>query len=765
MSFRRFASIFLLLSLTAVHVAAQQDTGATIEVAPFFGGSFKAGQWLPLRVTASNDGPDRQALVRAGTGTGASYDTPVELPRGARKALVVYVRPEGFARSVTVRLLEGERELARTDVKVDGWSGSTEAIGLLASRPLVAPHPVGSRQIPVATLQFTLDDLPPRAEGLSSFAALVVDGVPLDGLSTAQATALDDWVRSGGQLVVGTGADPRTLQTLPDTLRIASHGAAAPQSVQDTVLAALGPDARITAVTLKAAAGAMAIDPLAVQKEWGRGRVTVLAFSLSDPALQQLPRETELWRTLLRLRQFDPNVPPDISVEDMQAQQLTQALYNLPALALPPLNVLAALLIIYIVLVGPVLYLLLRRLDRQAWAWVAIPALTVLFSAGTYGYGLRIRGNDVILNQISIVQPASDRARVRTYAGIFSPSARSYNVDIDGDALTRSLQFDPKIWGGEPGRPATKGQFLQGSSGVRNLEVAQWAMSTFAAQATLPFGPITARMELGDNVLRGVVRNGGAARLRDVALVQANRAVRIGDLLPGTEKPVELPLDNTGGMMGESLSMRLFQGRWNPNAGPPPPELRLPIQIVDSLYSYNPWARGAEPMLLGWLDTSPLTMRVSNSRVLHQQLTLVEVPVELSYGAAVTFPRGWVRAQFETARPEQGTCMTQWGPGALLTSSVLTATLRLPPVAQQLDVTKATIFTEIDGPPPDRVMIETYDWRAHEWTRQAETLGMLDLSDPARFIGNRELRVRLSIAATMMGGGCINVSAAVGGRR
>jgi hypothetical protein len=124
-------------------------------------------------------------------------------------------------------------------------------------------------------------------------------------------------------------------------------------------------------------------------------------------------------------------------------------LFNLPALALPPLTTLALLLIAYIVLVSPVLYLLLRRLDRLAWAWVAIPALTLFFSAVAYGYGLHIRGNEVVLNEISIVQPVGGRAHVRTYAGIFSPTMRSYDVMIDGDALTCPLSAGPKMMGSQ----------------------------------------------------------------------------------------------------------------------------------------------------------------------------------------------------------------------------------------------------------------------------------------------------------------------------
>ena len=49
------------------------------------------------------------------------------------------------------------------------------------------------------------------------------------------------------------------------------------------------------------------------------------------------------------------------------------AVANLPSLALPPITGLLVLLLGYIILVGPVNYLILSRLDRREWAWITVP--------------------------------------------------------------------------------------------------------------------------------------------------------------------------------------------------------------------------------------------------------------------------------------------------------------------------------------------------------------------------------------------------------
>ena len=105
---------------------------------------------------------------------------------------------------------------------------------------------------------------------------------------------------------------------------------------------------------------------------------------------------------------------------------MTQALANLPALEVPPAELLLAVIVGYILLIGPVSYLVLRRLDRRELAWITAPLLVVVFSACSYGIGTSLKGSQIIVNQISVVRSVSDgsAANVTTWAGIFSPGAR-----------------------------------------------------------------------------------------------------------------------------------------------------------------------------------------------------------------------------------------------------------------------------------------------------------------------------------------------------
>ena len=89
----------------------QADSPLTIQLDAGYGLRFRGDQWLPLRLTLSNDGPDvRGALrVRSESNPGLSattYSTSIDLPNQSRKQVFLYISIQGFARQVTVELVD-----------------------------------------------------------------------------------------------------------------------------------------------------------------------------------------------------------------------------------------------------------------------------------------------------------------------------------------------------------------------------------------------------------------------------------------------------------------------------------------------------------------------------------------------------------------------------------------------------------------------------------------------------------------------------------
>jgi len=770
MVYRRIAALLgalILLSvlqLPARVVAQGGQPDITLSAEPFFEGSYRPGSWLPVRITVGNSGSD--VLANVSVEAGSTYETALELPRGANKTLVLYVLPTGgFRRTAIARVTANGQELARADLALAALQPNARITGVLTEMPPVLPLPHSRPEAPEASIQLTPADLPARREGLAPFDLLILDGITLD-LGAEQKQALADWVRTGGQLVVGGGRLAETLAQLTPELQAATLAGTAPHA-PISLLPELG-DTAPEAVALVPAEGARSIATagdatVAVQRELGNGSVTVLGWGLAAPELAALPNNPAIWQRILRPAAGAMLMPGAPRVEDQQLQQLTMALSTLPVLANPPLGVLIGLLSAYILVVGPGLYLLLRKLDRQAWGWVAIPLITVLFALGAYGYGLRIRGNDIILNQVSIVDPLDGRSRVRLLAGLFSPRSATYAVRAAPEALFRPMGSE---FSGVPAA-TVGGRFKQGV-GIDNLEVAQWSMNSFAAEQMIDGQPLTAELTHAGNLLSGSVRNTGSVVVRDVALVHGQRVAKVGDIEPGQSKQVELKFDSNASNWGNSLSMLLLGDKWNFNQPRmPPADIRTKQSVLDSLYGM-PQGRQGQPTVLGWLDESPLALQIDNSRVLPQQTTLISLPVQLSYqaGASVEVPRGWIAPRTEVSQNAGGgPCMSQFGSGWYIDTGVMTSTLQLPPALRSLNVEQATVFVQPEGAAPANMTVELLDRSSGEWVGQAQGRNTFELEEPQRFFddaGALTLRVDLK-NAMQSGAGCIATDLALKG--
>lgn len=752
-------SLIVLAGVQPIFAAPPGQAAAIqLTVQPFFDSYYRAGTWLPLGVTLTNSGSD--VTARVGVHTNATYETVLELPRGAKKSAVLYFRPLGaFELTELVHVWVDGAEVASVQVPLKAVPPSRAVFGVLAEQPLTLPLPGGDQPIErVEWLPLRRADLPERGEGLSMFDVLVVDGAPLSELSIGQQQALADWVRMGGQLVTGGGKLEQLLSQLPAPLRAATPGPAVVAQPLALLpeLASAAPAATALLPVAGAAVLARAGDqPIAVQRALGTGRVTQLGFSLAAPELAALPAQSAFWSQIVEM-------PSKLELIDMQspeqarAQQFGMALMTLPVLALPPLGILAALLAIYVLVIGPGLYLVLRRLDRQAWGWVAIPAVTLIFSLGAYGYGLRLRGNDLILNQLTVVTPSGDRSLIQSYAGLFSPRSAAYDIDSSGDALFQPL---PNINFAGMQTAGDNVNFVQGSAGVRALNVPQWSMSSFIAEQMIEGTPVTVELTLSGSVLRGTVRNTGQATLRDATLFYHSRIVDLGSLAPGESRPLQIDLSTPAPQLPDaSLSMLLLRNKWDfSKPVQPPADVRLQQMTLDALIG-SPLDAPTEPMLLGWLDQPPLTLTVERSRVQHQHNTIIMQPVPVGYdpAAPLSLPPGWITPSFEASSATSGPCVTQLGSGWYIDQGSLTARLQIPVAARELPVSGATLQVQIDGP-QSKLQLDLYDWTTAQWQTQPEGQTTIELDEPARYLGEADaLLLRIALQEDQgKGSGCI----------
>jgi hypothetical protein len=769
--------------------------GITMRARPAFHGTYRPGSWLPLYLELENEGPDREVELQATLRSGASYATTLDLPNNSRKRVTLYAYLPLSMRRLNIRLLHAGTELQSQQVELQPTVSRAHTVAVV-SDGATAPRP--PTRLPdgasLSSTTFQPADLPTHALGLTSFDLLVLSDLPTADLSQAQIDALRAWVIRGGQLLIdgGPGAE-RTLAGMPADLQPATitefitrpadvlfaAGDAAPNSVP-LIRAEPTTDSAGRTAYLVPIAGLPAEAQL-IEQRYARGAVGLLPLPLGHPTLLTATEMPRIWADLLeQTSALSSNAgAPDLTLDAFVEGNLASALTGLPALQFPPVGVLALLIGIYIVVVGPGVYLVLRRLDRQALGWVIVPALTLMFAAGAYAFGYAQRGGDLVLNQLTYIEtfdatPAG--ARARSFAGLFSPTRQTYDLDIQSSGFEApllrpiSLQgpWDATLGGGS-------GILLQpeiGGAAVRDFEVAQWAMRALTADTLVDVAALQARLTLDGATLAGVVENTSDRLFEDVVLVQGDRVVRLGNLAPGEQRDVELPAhaEHNGRIAaGANLSSLIYgdiidqSGRMD--GAPIPSHLQLRIRILDAIFAYGPNPRGGHPLLIGWSATPTLDLVPAELRAERQHLALaVSEPQLIVSSAPIDLGAGWLHKRFTNA--QAGLCYGALGVGVGLGNDPVLLQLALPRDLYGFRPTELALLSDADGPWMAETQIELYNWEQDAW----EVLPGAGRSEPvlidrpAQFVGSHgKLRARLASTAADPSFGCIYLDATMKG--
>ncbi len=766
-------AILLLSAFSPPAVAAET---VQLEVRTMLAGRFEAGGWVAFAVDLANDGAPVSGYLTAESSDGVVRRF-VELPAGSRKQVALYVRPEAFARNVTITFVNDAGNSlgsATGDVRVlERTTGHVAVVGdpnamlrpQLISRATGLPDPI----------LLTPRDFPERPEPLRGLETIVW-AADSSGLGEAQRRSLERWVASGGQLVVLGGPDWQA--------RVAAFAALLPvEGLRGADATPISPLARWvgvdppTGVTTVTAAlgtlsdGAIALartsdgDLLASAIASGAGRITWIGVDLATEAFRAWAGAPQLWTRVIPDDRLLQQWGGGGIVDEEAASLLAQALSRLPSLDVPPAELLLAVIIGYILLIGPVSYLVLRRIDRRELAWVTAPLLVIVFSAMTWGIGISLKGSDVIVNQISVVRTTEDgsAAGVSTFAGVFSPTRATYDLTVRGEALLSGLLYggmDPTFGG-----IATQYLTEQGDPAhLRGMAIGVFGLQAVRADAVVAYAPsLSVEWKAGLDGVEGRVTNVGEQTVEDVAIISGAGGLLVGTLEAGESKTFLFRYLN---MTGSSASAQVYgQANWDPTTEG---QRRVLIrsQVIDSLVGYGGWAGRPDgspgidrgPFVIGWHpDTTPLEVEVDGHEAQRYAQT-----VEVISGRPALGP-GEVRlaaSQLSTEPIELVGDATQNEPGYIsLGNGEVTFRISLPLEASGIVPSQVTL---IAGNDPGMIFYDqqnlgsllpagyrmaVYDGAAAEWLDVGDlsVKSRYEMEDPARFLDEAgRILVRIS---------------------
>lgn len=452
--------LFCILCLGSVSVTVRAGEGACIIDAEMLPSDKSAYE---VQLTVENQGQDWEGTVRLtiaenyysgsyGSASTCAYDTLLSLPSGSTKQFVVKVPKDSMKRTdgmVKITLLDknGEITAQKEFNRLLQAQAKALSMGILSDEYSSLTYlDMGGNELyykgnnyPVKLVELNQDNLTSTLDALSF---LVIDNYNTSVLSAQTIERMEQWLDNGGVLIIGTGSDARdVLSGLPDLDIQYSKIYDQEEDKYDSY--------GYTYVDISQLPMAELVDKnnkyeetygvLALACPWGDGAVGVLPYSLYE-----LGDMDAFYYEGYSQEEFIENILWQVS--DYSASHYGSGRYsNNYSDARYTFNRFCRLLgngsnrlqfgglkiivILYVIFVGPVLYLILRFAKKRDLYWIAVPAATLAGVLLVYvaGRGFEVKGTNVFS---TTVEELSGKGNVQTYLRCYDAGHKEWDLRL-----------------------------------------------------------------------------------------------------------------------------------------------------------------------------------------------------------------------------------------------------------------------------------------------------------------------------------------------
>lgn len=295
--------------------------------------------------------------------------------------------------------------------------------------------------------------------------------------------------------------------------------------------------------------------PLVVRWQLGFGEVVFFGLDFDRPPLRDWSGRTAFLRRALNWAADERADESSQAYMGTESEDMIGKLRNaldsqFIGVTTVPFALVAMLVVIYILLIGPGDYLFVKRyLRRMELTWVTFPLIVVSVSVGAYWLAHWMKGDQLRVNQVEIVDVdvANNRVRGTVWTHFFTPRVAEYDLSIQPrypgeQPLDKSSQL--VSWLGLPGY-APGGMQASGAQGsmldrgfsfndslsaMDGVPVQLWSTKTITARWEAEAASLMPSQlrRIGEEMLQGQFTNETQVPLEDCLLLYGPWAYRLG---------------------------------------------------------------------------------------------------------------------------------------------------------------------------------------------------------------------------------------------
>lgn len=782
------ASVCAMLAISVLAFPGDARARVMAEVKIGIQGHLISRHWIPLEYTileVTDTGIEGELLVRT---IRMDEDNDIQL----LKSYSLPVKLKGddqFPYRIKVPVeISDETELLQFDLvndgniidtrilRVDGPSAKTQYYLVVGNEDQY--HIIESLITFAEVLNLEPSELPDQMVELDGVRCIVLADINLDDITESSWMALLDWLGAGGTLIitpdlVRDNIDGEKLReliplellgdtTVPDSEEVDDYVSKRAWMMSGRQVEKRGhyPPRLVSASLLHVNAPGSVVGyadhgvPIIIQRPLGMGSVWLCTLErVQSLIMERVPGRSsfveDIWKVLLS------------KVNRLPTGQFRTALATPEVATIKDLSRLIYWYVgIFFLVVGPVNYAILRRLDRREYILITVPIISLVVTGIAYFIGQHQRGGSsvAVRAQIQAGRAGQSLMSSRSNIGIMAENSRPFTIRSfrsDGRFIIYSELFS---YGDIEKIKKPVYQHFPDVAVVKDLALAKWAMYYGTIRTTVQYpDSLGAEISLSGFTLAGKLKNNLPFALEDSYLIFKDLELSLGNLEPGQERPFELALPPT---YKSSFSCSSGACSRYPKIKMEP--RRKEEQLKDAIFHFD---LKDVPFLMGWVKSpGPVVIELDPEAKSEEEFNLMifQLPLLIDSGT-VWVPPGASRIRAysyeegtepSVERVYSDTDFFMARKNEVIYDITMPVCINLPVKTESLEIkyrrTKSSRSRASMTESKNQIEYKLWDWNNYEWVQvqiSNEYEGSILIEDPERFLFFPEGIVKVKAAA------------------
>lgn len=426
---KRWKKILPILFIVASFFAGSSYAESIINmsVSPGYEGVLVTGTVVPIEVELKSTGADIQGKLKVSyrnddTEVYVATELPIQLIKGSAKKYVVpltieqdvYTYQEDQFLTVEVfnqsgKLLKnqvvGVSKITRNDEVIAGVMSDKYVGFTYFNLAKVQLNDGDTRSINTLKMNVTHFE---EARFLDGLDVLVVDGVD-ETVSDQGLVNIKQWVQNGGVLILSTGEQYGTQGQFHEVFEI--------KESEELAVDSLGDLNNITQITITDPTFIESLNQEGIySKAYGSGRIVMTSYSLSGKQIVESTTNTQVIATLIQNEVIDKGYKEEVDQNDFRG--LKNILNSVPREQMPSIKIIMTIISMYVLIVGPVGYLILKQKNLTTYYWRLVGGIAVLATLIIFIAGRGIDFNKTIANGLTIIDQRNEQTQATSFLGI-----------------------------------------------------------------------------------------------------------------------------------------------------------------------------------------------------------------------------------------------------------------------------------------------------------------------------------------------------------